>query len=152
METAIRPHIYLHSSSSTIRCTLCRILPTSVAAATLSPPCFSHLHPRAPVNPLTHSCPGNFFLLSVSCLLNKFDSTVSTPSPSPACVLPLSARPQPCRAPKDRSCLGVLAPASRCRVTISGGEPVAGHYPHAETSCCNIPVMEGERKGDGKKL
>lgn len=29
---------------------------------------------------------------------------------------------------------------------------MAGHYPHiSETSCSNIPVLQGEREGGGKK-
>lgn len=94
------------------------------------------------------------FLLFTSCLPNKFDSTVGSPSsqhpilptlqhprPYPACLPTLSTRSQLCRTARDQSCPGVPAPASHCRVTVSKGEPMAGHYTCTKTSCCNVPIL-----------
>lgn len=130
---------------------------TLASAAAPSPSRSSHLHPRAPVNPW--GCLGNLFLLFASCLPNKFDSTVGSPrsrhpipptlqhpGPSPACVPPPSTHSQPRRVPEARSCPGVLAPASPCQVTVSGGDPVAGPYPRTETSCRNLPSLVGRKK------
>lgn len=152
------------SSSSTIWCTLCRCLPTSVAAAaTLSPLCFSHLHPRAPVNPLTHSCPGNFFLLSVSCLLNKFDSTVDFPGSqcpillrcgSPARLLPASSLSAPALSPAGRPRIDP-ARESWLRHPAAGspspeGSPRLVITPTPRHPAATFPCLRGRGRGAGR--